>query len=115
MDPTLSDVSGHADVVAVLVRVVALLDRACREGLHATTSNRSYSVACLTADAQSLCYAAVELLPGGLFPDIDLPPGHWDTTAGIDQRSPPAGGDPARRAVPTRDGAAGRADRRHGR
>ncbi len=74
MDPTTPAVHGPSGVVAVLVGVVALLDQACREGLHATTSNRSYSVACLTADAQSLCYAAVDLLPGGLFPDIDRPP-----------------------------------------
>ena len=74
MNPTTPAVSGPAGAVAVLARVVALLDQACREGLHATTSNRSYRVACLTADAQSLCYAAVDLLPGGLFPDIDRAP-----------------------------------------
>lgn len=74
MDPTIPAVHGPAGAVAVLVGVVALLDQACREGLHATTNTRSYRVAWLTADAQSLCYAAVELLPGGLFPDVDRTP-----------------------------------------
>ncbi len=74
MDPTTPAVHGPSGAVAVLAEVVALLDQACREGLHATTSTRSSRVACLTSDAQSLCYAAVDLLPGGLFPDIDRPP-----------------------------------------
>ena len=74
MDPITPAVHGPCGAVAVLVGVVALLDQACREGLHATSSNRSYRVACLAADAQSLCYAAVDLLPGGLFPDMDRPP-----------------------------------------
>lgn len=73
-DPTTPAVCEGTGAVAVLVRVVALLDLACREGLHASREPQSYQRTCLTADAQILCYAAVDLLPGGLFPDINRPP-----------------------------------------
>ncbi len=73
-DPTTPTDSEGTGAPAVLVRVVALLDLACREGLHTGREPQSYQGTCLTADAQILCYAAVDLLPGGVFPDIDRPP-----------------------------------------
>ncbi len=74
MDPTTPAVHGPCGAVAVLAGVVALLDQACREGLHPDVQSSPYRAVCLAVDAQSLCYAAVDLLPGGLFPDMDRPP-----------------------------------------